>query len=187
MQVCIMITEKETLAVIYALKNLRLYLFKHLEVLSGNKAVIYLSSTPHLSQREARWVEVLTDFDYSIHQHGHEYVADPLSRLPDPQENALEFVLDIHPDEQRKFQKVISKTELETFEDGKLAPIIKRLEKSVEDSLHDRYFWNSENKRLYLTIATPHTLCIPEELLRLTLMQESNDCLTAVHPGRDLT
>ena len=69
------IAEKERLAVIYALKNLRLYLFKHLEVFSGNKGVIYLSSTPHLSQREARWVEFLTDFDYSIYdQHGHEYL-----------------------------------------------------------------------------------------------------------------
>ena len=47
------------------------------------------------------------------------------------------------------------------FEDRKLAPIIKRLENSVEDSLHDRVFWNSKNKRLYLTITTPHRFCIP--------------------------
>ena len=106
------IAEKETLAVIYALKNWRLYLFKRFEVLSDNKAVIFLSSKPRLLQREAHWVEFLTDFDYPIyHQHGHENVADPVSRLPDPQVNALEFVLDIHPDEAKEFQKVISKTE----------------------------------------------------------------------------
>ena len=62
-----MITEKETWAVVYTLKNCCLYLFKHFEVFSDNKAVIYLSSKPHLSQREARWVEFLTDFDYSIY------------------------------------------------------------------------------------------------------------------------
>ena len=94
--------------------------------------------------------------------------------------NVLEFVLDIHPDEAKEISEGY-------FEDRKLAPIIKRLENSVEDSLHDRYFWNSENKRLYLTITTPHRLCISEGPLRLTLIQESHDCLTAVHPARDRT
>ena len=36
------IAEKETLAVVYALKNWRLYLFKHFEIFSDIKAVIYL-------------------------------------------------------------------------------------------------------------------------------------------------
>ena len=87
-----------------------------------------------MSQREARWVKFPTDFDNSIyHQQGHENVADPLSRLPDPQVNALEFVLDIQPDVAKEISEGY-------FEDRKLAPIIKRLENSVEDSLHDCYF-----------------------------------------------
>ena len=87
-------TEKETLAVVYAPKKLA---FVSVEVFSKNKTVIYLSTKLHLWQREARWLEFLTDFDYSSsHQPGHENVVDPFSHLPDPQGNALEFALDIY-------------------------------------------------------------------------------------------
>ena len=55
-----------------------------------------------------------------------------VSRHPDPKWNALQFFLDKHPDEAKGISGY--------FEYSKLAPIIKRLENSVEDSLHDRYF-----------------------------------------------
>ena len=100
--------EKEMLAVIYARKNWRLYLFKHFEVFSDNKALsIYWASYTCRNVRvNLVGFEFLTDFDYLIyHQQGHENVADPLSRLPDPQMNALEFVLDIHPDEAKEISE----------------------------------------------------------------------------------
>ena len=56
------IMERETLAVIFALKTWRLYLFKHFDVFTDNRSVVYLQSKPHLSKREIRWTEFLADF-----------------------------------------------------------------------------------------------------------------------------
>ena len=130
------ITEKETLAVVYALKCWRLYLFKHFDLYTDNQAVVYLRSKPHLRPREARWVEFLADFYFTIHHiPGKENTADPLTRQTDfyPELNSLEYLMDIHPDE----AKLISEG---YGEDPELSYIIKRLSStSKEDALHTPY------------------------------------------------
>lgn len=91
--------ERETLAVIYALQTWRLYLFKHFDLYTDNMGVVYLRTKPSITRREARWVEFLADYDFTIHhQSGKTNVADPLSRRPDYdcQINALEFSLDVN-------------------------------------------------------------------------------------------
>ena len=58
--------ERETLAVLHALRVWRTYLFKHFQLLTDNQAVTYLLSKKHLSGREARWLDTLANFDMSI-------------------------------------------------------------------------------------------------------------------------
>ena len=75
------ITERETLAVVYALSTWKLYLYKHFDVFTDNQAVVYLQSKPHLSKREARWAEFLAEFHFTIrHVAGKMNPADPLTR-----------------------------------------------------------------------------------------------------------
>ena len=75
------ITERETLAVVYALSTWKLYLYKHFDVFTDNQAVVYLWSKPHLSKREARWAEFLAEFHFTIHHvAGRMNPADPLTR-----------------------------------------------------------------------------------------------------------
>ena len=83
----------------YALKCWRHFLSKHFDLYTDNQAVC-LRSKP--KAREARWVEFLVDFYFTIHHiPGKENTADPLTRQTDfyPELNSLEYSMDIHPDE----------------------------------------------------------------------------------------
>jgi len=77
--------EKELLAVIHALKKWRIYLDggKPFVVYTDNMAVSFLTSKQHLSRREARWLDLLSEFNPTIkHKPGeHNQIADALSRL----------------------------------------------------------------------------------------------------------
>ena len=61
------VTEKETLAVVFARDSWKLYFFNHFDVYNDNQAVLYLRSKSNLSKRESRWVEFLADFHFSTH------------------------------------------------------------------------------------------------------------------------
>ena len=70
--------ERETLAVIHALRVWKIYLFKPFELVTDNRAVTYLLSKKQLSGREARWLDLLAEFDMTIsHKPGRENIADP--------------------------------------------------------------------------------------------------------------
>ena len=176
--------DRETLAVVYSLQCWRHYLFKSFEVFTDNMGVTSLMSKAKLSKREARWVEFLADFDFSVHHKpGKENVADALSRrsgLPEVAVNALEYCLDVDDSLANSISSGYKK-------DKELFPIINRLSKTSSDNLHDRYRWDPETRRLFLTTSIPHRLCVPKGELRLKLLQEHHDCILAGHPGRDRT
>ena len=173
--------ERETLAIVFALNCWRLYLFRHFDVFTDNMGVTALFSKAKLTKREARWVEQLSDFDFSVHhKHGQDNEADALSRRPGLQLNAVEYVLDIDDD--------LAKTISDGYKQDKdLAPIITRLSSSEKDNLHDRYHWDGGTRRLFLINCSPHRLCIPSGPIRLRLLQEFHDCISSGHPGRDRT
>ena len=184
------ITERETLAVVYALQVWRLYLFKHFQVFTDNQAVTYLHSKRHLSRREARWVEFFADFHFSTHHiPGKLNSADGLTRqdvspkLASPPEvhlNSIEYVLEVNED--------VSKTIKDAYPfDSELSPIINRLKGSDQDNLHERYYWDKDAHRLYLRAALNNRLCVPKCKVRLQLLQEYHDCAMAGHSGRDRT
>ena len=176
------VTEKETLAVVFALSSWKLYLFKHFDVYTDNQAVLYLRSKSNLSKRESRWVEFLADFHFSTHHvPGRNNPADPLSRQAkelDLEMNNIEFSIDLNPD----FAKNLSKG---YADDPELSHIIKRLKSSSRDVFHDRYVWDEGKQRLFLIESSPIRLCVPRRPLRLLLLQENHDCPFSGHPGRD--
>ena len=180
------IAERETLAVIFALRTWKLYLYKHFNIFTDNQAVVYLRSKPHLSSREARWAEFLAEFHFSIrHIPGRKNSADSLTRQSEPrlwaELGSLEFSLDLHPDEAKEIEDGYK-------EDRELWHIINRLQTAGDDdSFRDKYFWDEENSRLYLIDSSPARLCIPKGPIRLKLLQENHDCISAGHPGRDRT
>jgi hypothetical protein len=78
--------EQELLAIIIALKEWRHYLHgRPFKIITDHQSLRYLSTQPHLSSRQVRWSEFLSQFNYQI-----EYkpgksnvVADALSRRED--------------------------------------------------------------------------------------------------------
>jgi len=78
--------EKELLAVIRALKEWRCFLDgQHFTVITDHKSLIYLQTQPHLSNRQTRWLEFLSAFNFTIqYKPGKSnLVADALSRRHD--------------------------------------------------------------------------------------------------------
>ena len=172
--------ERETLAVAFALKTWRLYLFKHFDVFTDNQSVVYLQS-----KREIIWAELLADFHFSTHHiPGKENCADSLTRQGETTTEAevcsLEFSLDIHPD----YAEEISKGYPSVPE---LSHILRRSSASKDDVFHDRYFWDETKERLYLIETSPARLCIPKGPIRLKLLQDNHDCAFSGHQGRDRT
>ena len=140
-------SERETVAVIYALQTWRMYLFKHFDLFIDNMGVVYLRTKPNLTRRETRWVEFLADYDFTCHhQSGKTNVADALSRRPDYdcQINALEYSLDVN-------SELAQSISAGYVNEPDLSPVIQRLNTSREDTLHERYTWNSRTQHLYLT------------------------------------
>ena len=82
------IHNKELLAIVIAFKTWRVYLegAKHTVIVkSDHKNPTFFTTTKELTQRQARWAEVLSQYDFKIiHCKGNENGrADALSRQPD--------------------------------------------------------------------------------------------------------
>ena len=81
--------EKEQLAIITALREWRHYLLgTHITIETDHLSLKYLQTQPTLSQRQARWQEFLSQFDFEIvYKPGKQNtVADALSRRADHQQ-----------------------------------------------------------------------------------------------------
>ena len=79
--------EQEMLAILKCLKEWRCYLegCKGLTIKTDHNPLVYLKSQPHLSRRQARWMEYLSRFDYTCeHIPGVSNPADALSRIYTP-------------------------------------------------------------------------------------------------------
>ena len=78
-------TRKELLAVVYGLKQYRMYLLgRNFTIRTDHSALQWLRRTPEPMAQQARWLEFIEQFNYQIvHRIGARHVnADSLSRLP---------------------------------------------------------------------------------------------------------
>ena len=73
----------ELAAIVFALKNLRHYLYgEKFEVFLDHKSLKYIFTQRDLNMRQHRWMECLEDYDFTLHYHlGKEnVVVDALSQ-----------------------------------------------------------------------------------------------------------
>ena len=173
-------SERETLAVIHALRVWKLYLFKPFDLITDNQCVKYLQTKPHLSKREARWVEFLADFDVTVlHCPGKENMADAISRSVELKACSAEVVLS----PEASFHEQLSSG---YKSDRTFKSIITRLQQN-DQHLRSRFRWDSTLKCLYLLDEPLDRLCIPSGPLRRQLIFLSHDTASASHSGRDKT
>ncbi|WMV30317.1 hypothetical protein MTR67_023702, partial [Solanum verrucosum] len=74
----------ELAVVVFALKIWRHYLYGvHVDVFTDHKSLQYVFSQKEMNLRQRRWLELLKDYDMSVHYHPDKanVVADELSRL----------------------------------------------------------------------------------------------------------
>ena len=73
----------ELAAIVFALKIWRCYLYgEQFEVYSDHKCLMYLFTQKYLNLRQMRWMELLEDYDFTLHYHPGKanVVVDALSR-----------------------------------------------------------------------------------------------------------
>lgn len=104
--------EQELLAIVHTLKEWRHYLLgNHFTVITDHKSLIYLKTQDKLSSRQARWSELLQQYDFEcVYRPGKENnVADGLSRRPDHlhlvQQATIEIEDTIKEDIKRAYSK----------------------------------------------------------------------------------
>lgn len=86
------VDEKETLAVVRALTHWRHYLYQHFTLFTDNPVVSHLMTKSNLTRRQAQWIEVLADFNFTtvpISGPGKTNVADPISLAPTSKQTTL--------------------------------------------------------------------------------------------------
>eukprot|EP00117_Sycon_ciliatum_P021717 scpid58990/ scgid18952/ Retrotransposable element Tf2 155 kDa protein type 1 len=168
--------ERETLAVVHALRVWKLYLFKRFEVITDNQGVKYLGTKTNVSKREARWIDFLADFNFSIvHRPGKENIADALSRSIASVEVTVR--------QEQQFQDLLASG---YAADKFCCTIITGLN-DPDEQLQQRYHWDASSKQLCLKHDPEWRLCIPAGPLRRKLLNLCHDSLSAGHPGRDRT
>ena len=192
--------DKELLAIVHALHKWRHYLHaQHFTIHTDHQSLRYIQTQPHLNGRQARWVEFLAEFDFTIEykpgESGLMRVPDALSRCPAalsspslPSATAAIYSLTsstIH----------LGKPLLDRIRNGYLsdryykpilthllhpdsAPVPKGLRHNIRRfHLHDNIIYLDKNR-----ICVPH---VPG--LRSSLLHEVHDAPTAGHLGSEKT
>ena len=174
--------ERELLAVIYALKLWRHYLLgQGFEAYTDHKTLETFERKSDLTHRQARWAEVLQDFDVTIkYQPGQKnIVADSLSRRPDHKVNMVRL------------------THITTLETTELAGLTQAYETcpdfgNVFRTLTDASATPPRKTRFTvregLLFYDRERLCVPKaHKLRQKMLYEHHDAKIAGHYGADKT
>lgn len=187
------ITEKECLAVVWAIAKFRPYLYgRHFSVVTDHHALCWLASLKNLSGRLGRWALRLQEYDYTIvYKSGRKHQdADALSRCPLPQPSTITTILNIEtsPSPTELFDGIGIATQQR--QDPQLRNIIAQMEgtspttnaRSRRQLLH----YQLQNDILYRRNYSPHghrwLLVIPRTLHALVL-ESLHDDPTAGHLG----
>jgi hypothetical protein len=91
--------EQELLAIIKAIQEWKCYLDgQKFQVITDHKSLVYLQKQPHLSSRQIRWLEFLSQFDFELQYRPGKsnVVADALSRRSDYNDTAVNSAIEIN-------------------------------------------------------------------------------------------
>ena len=175
--------EKETLAIMHALKKWQVYLEgRHFTVYTDHATLRHFPEQPDLTRRQARWMEKMQEYDFEIKYipGKQNAVADALSRRPDLQVNTV-FSVITDPRVTQEIQDTLSK-------DPEFQPILHTLqgapvEKPVPTSLLQHYTMNKDGILCY----DQHRICIPKGPLRTQILYDHHDAPMAGHQGIERT
>jgi hypothetical protein len=104
--------EQELLGIIKALKEWRCYLegCVGLTLLTDHNPLVHLPSQALLSRRQARWVEFMSRFHFTVkHRPGNGNPADPLSRIYSPELAATVNIAEFEPDTVQRIREGYAK------------------------------------------------------------------------------
>ncbi|UYV72292.1 K02A2.6-like [Cordylochernes scorpioides] len=166
-------TERECLAVVWAIYKFRPYLFgKHFTVVSDHHSLCWLANVKDPSGRLARWALRLQEFDISIvYKNGKRHQdADCLSRSPLPQSNEdnipeLSSITDIRKEQRSDVQtkKIIQEIDSKSESGYKI----------IDGILY---------RKNYDPMGKPWLLVVPKQM-RIDILREAHDAPMAGHLG----
>ena len=184
-------SEREALAAVWALGVWRLYLFQHFQLFTDNRTLAHLHTKPHLSRREAGWMDTLADFDFELcHRRGVDNgAADALSRATFIDEPAavdgelavMESVLSVGQD-------VLDQIRAGYTGDPFCARLMRDLREGTAAEVSKSCFELRDNLLLRRHEDGTVRVVVPDvPKLRVFLLGQLHDCITAGHPGRERT
>ena len=164
------IHEKELLTIIHALKIWHVYLEgQHFKIITDHRSLVYFNTQPTLSRRQARWNELLQEYDFEIIYKPRKtnVVADALSKIPDQQ---LNTVMQISPDEE--LLKSIKNNYTDDVDFGEIYRTLQDKKKTIPIHLRKRIqSFTLEDKCLIYNTGKQSCLCISQNSdIRLKLL-----------------
>lgn len=184
------VNELECLAVVWALKKLRCYVYgRHFSVHTDSSAVRWLCNKKEVTGKFARWVLSLQEYDFEIHhiKGVQNLVADALSRNPvtlQSENGGSEIGHVVCVLEYRK-PTGMNSSELAFQQqlDSQLRPILTSLSSSSKDNLEKEFIIH--NKVLYKinpSSGRKFLLCVPS-ILRRKIIEFCHDDPSSGHMG----
>jgi hypothetical protein len=184
--------DKELLAIVYAFKEWRHYFEgspHRVQVYTDHRGLQYYATTKQLSRRQARWMEFMAEFDYTINYRPgtKAVVPDALSRQPsyqptDTDQTTLSAELNPFNNRIGLPENILLAPLQTTSANSSLLGRIRRKWKVLPED--ERRKWNLVDfNNVYYR---DQLIMVPEDL-RTEVMEWAHDSKAAGHPGIDKT
>ncbi|SOV09357.1 uncharacterized protein UDID_18561 [Ustilago sp. UG-2017a] len=198
------IFDKEMFAIVAAFKHWRQYLEGakfQVQVLTDHRSLEYFTTTKQLNRRQARWSELLADFDFVIQYRpgAQAGLPDALTRRSDmrPKDRGLSLMQEHNPG---NFQTLLKPHQLRLAATGILT-VKSDITDKIRDALPRDPWTSSLLERVHLGSSPPgfainsmnlltyqDLVCVPDvDDLQLLIVQDCHDSPSAGHPGHRKT
>ncbi|SPC63495.1 uncharacterized protein UHOD_11281 [Ustilago sp. UG-2017b] len=198
------IFDKEMFAIVAAFKHWRQYLEGakfQVQVLTNHRSLEYFTTTKQLNRRQARWSELLADFDFVIQYRpgAQAGLPDALTRRSDmrPMDRGLSLMQEHNPD---NFQTLLKPHQLRLAATGILT-VKSDITDKIRDALSRDPWTSSLLEQVHLgssptgfvinsmNLLTYQDLVVVPDVddLRLLIVQDRHNSPSAEHPGRRKT